>query len=302
MLQSPRLPATIVPPSPPLCPMLCSSIHPMSLPLFSSLSLRDLPWLQHVQTRHLWSLIDRGKSATTPSAAPVPHHVDMILLDARAVHLDQTIPMWSCQRSCLWLLIAIDDRPGAASPTPCAPQRASSLWRPFCSTPSHFPNPHHTNQSNFTRCHQNPLPNCVSRVHRPLLHVPHVTPISPWQPSLSCLSPKGRRRSHHPFHSTYWSQNFWLHLSDSCTDSKITNPRTIMFHCTVPISRTPAFRAGTMQRFFLSATHNIPFIVNPNKWNDVYSVGGCSDDVLASSFRLRGAVGCMMPWHHTSEL
>ena len=38
-----------------------------------------------------------------------------------------------------------------------------------------------------------------------------------------------------------------------------------------------------MQRFFLSATHIIPFIVRPNEWNDVYSVGGRSDDVLASS-------------------
>jgi hypothetical protein len=38
-----------------------------------------------------------------------------------------------------------------------------------------------------------------------------------------------------------------------------------------------------MQRFFLSATHIIPFIVRPNEWNNVYSVGGRSDDVLASS-------------------
>jgi hypothetical protein len=48
--------------------------------------------LQHVQTRQLWSPIDSGKSATMPSAAPVPRHVDMLLLNAKkAVHLDLTI-------------------------------------------------------------------------------------------------------------------------------------------------------------------------------------------------------------------
>ena len=64
-----------------------------------------------------------------------------------------------------------------------------------------------------------------------------------------------------------------LHEYSTITNSKISNPCTIMFHC-CSHEPNPAFR-GTMQRFFLSATHIIPFIVRrrPNEWNDVYSVG-----------------------------
>ena len=82
---------------------------------------------------------------------------------------------------------------------------------------------------------------------------------------------------------SYRSQHFRLHLSNSCTNSKITNskianPRTIMFHCCShePNPRLQGDHGCSIPFFLLNTTtfHSLSGLTNGMiyiSWEDVHS-------------------------------